>query len=222
MPAWTEQLIETMLKLQRAGLKDWQIAQRIDRSVKSVAHKLAAVKKARAAGRDDPPLNQWSEDRVELLRKLSGEGLSASQIAARLGITRNAALGKLHRLGLSAPRAPKRSGISKPTRVRPPTLAKPVIEMRRLAEKMRAVDPFPAAILPTVPPSETGVPGVSLIDLAPNGCRFPVNSSASKDDPHLFCNAQQQPGSAYCPACHARCYNGVSPRRPSFPMRFAA
>ena len=44
----------------------------------------------------------WTEERVENLKKLWGEGLSASQIAAELGgITRNAVIGKVHRLGLS-------------------------------------------------------------------------------------------------------------------------
>ena len=44
----------------------------------------------------------WSDERVELLVRLWGEGLSASKIAARLGgITRNAVIGKVHRLGLS-------------------------------------------------------------------------------------------------------------------------
>src|SRR3954471_22560081 len=44
----------------------------------------------------------WTDERVELLKKLWAEGLSASQIATELGgITRNAVVGKVHRLGLS-------------------------------------------------------------------------------------------------------------------------
>ena len=62
----------------------------------------------------------WTDERVELLRKLWQDGLSASQIAGELGngITRNAVIGKVHRLGMSGrvkppsaatalPRAPK-------------------------------------------------------------------------------------------------------------------
>ena len=45
----------------------------------------------------------WNDDRVELLRKLWQDGLSASQIAAQLGgVSRNAVIGKVHRLKLSA------------------------------------------------------------------------------------------------------------------------
>ena len=45
----------------------------------------------------------WSEERVELLKKLWEQGLSASQIATQLalGVTRNAVIGKVHRLRLA-------------------------------------------------------------------------------------------------------------------------
>ncbi|TMJ76370.1 MAG: GcrA cell cycle regulator, partial [Alphaproteobacteria bacterium] len=44
----------------------------------------------------------WTDERVETLKRLWAEGLSASQIAAALGgVTRNAVIGKVHRLGLS-------------------------------------------------------------------------------------------------------------------------
>ena len=61
----------------------------------------------------------WTDDRVEQLKKLWAEGLSASQIAGRLGqgVTRNAVIGKVLRLNLSgrapqpratAPRSPRK------------------------------------------------------------------------------------------------------------------
>ena len=44
----------------------------------------------------------WTDDRVDVLKKMWGEGKSASQIAKELGgVTRNAVIGKVHRLGLS-------------------------------------------------------------------------------------------------------------------------
>src|ERR1700722_7844064 len=52
----------------------------------------------------------WSEDRVEQLKNLWTEGLSASQIARALGgVTRNAVIGKVHRLGLAGRASPSRS-----------------------------------------------------------------------------------------------------------------
>ena len=51
----------------------------------------------------------WTEDRVEVLKKLWAEGHSASQIAKQLGgVTRNAVIGKVHRLGLSGRATPSR------------------------------------------------------------------------------------------------------------------
>src|SRR5688572_33463072 len=53
----------------------------------------------------------WTEERVEILKRLWNEGLSASQIAGRLGygVTRNAVIGKVHRLGLSGRVTPQRT-----------------------------------------------------------------------------------------------------------------
>ena len=50
---------------------------------------------------------EWTEQRIEILRKLWGQGQTASQIAAILGgITRNAVIGKAHRLGLTGRPSP--------------------------------------------------------------------------------------------------------------------
>src|SRR5512134_1677478 len=57
---------------------------------------------ARSEGKNTMTVLTWSDDRVEQLKKLWEAGLSASQIAAELGnVTRNAVIGKVHRLGLS-------------------------------------------------------------------------------------------------------------------------
>ena len=62
----------------------------------------------------------WTEERVSVLKKLWAEGHSASQIAKQLGgVTRNAVIGKVHRLGLSGRATP-----SRPVK-RPPRLARP-------------------------------------------------------------------------------------------------
>jgi GcrA cell cycle regulator len=62
----------------------------------------------------------WTDERVSALKKLWAEGHSASQIAKQLGgVTRNAVIGKVHRLGLSGRATP-----SRPVK-RPPRLARP-------------------------------------------------------------------------------------------------
>ena len=60
-------------------------------------------------------LMSWTDERVELLKKLWTEGLSASQIASRMGgVTRNAVIGKVHRLGLSGRATPTRAARPRP------------------------------------------------------------------------------------------------------------
>src|SRR5512140_3920425 len=62
----------------------------------------------------------WTDERVALLTKLWADGLSASQIAAELGgITRNAVIGKVHRLGLSGRAKSPSSAAPRPRKARP-------------------------------------------------------------------------------------------------------
>src|SRR5258705_1610523 len=71
----------------------------------------------------------WTDDRVEQLKKLWESGLSASQIAAELGnVTRNAVIGKVHRLGLSCPAKSPSSAAPPPRKARP---AQPMIRVSR-------------------------------------------------------------------------------------------
>src|ERR1700712_446905 len=96
----------------------------------------------------------WTDERIELLRKLWLDGLSASRIAAELagGVTRNAVIGKVHRLGLSgrvkaaAPSAPAR-----PRESAPQSSARTPIAPQRTAMPMRgntalAIQPRPVAM----------------------------------------------------------------------------
>jgi GcrA cell cycle regulator len=84
----------------------------------------------------------WTDERVELLKKMWGEGQSASQIAKELGgVTRNAVIGKVHRLGLSnragaapAPAAAP-AAAPKPEAKPKPAPAKPVeVKVRPVAK----------------------------------------------------------------------------------------
>ena len=92
----------------------------------------------------------WTNERVELLKKMWGEGQSASQIAKELGgVTRNAVIGKVHRLGLSN----RNSGTSKPAaepKEKPaaapkPAAAAPKPKPQPKTEPARPVTPEPAS-----------------------------------------------------------------------------
>lgn len=87
----------------------------------------------------------WTDDRVELLKNMWGEGKSASQIAKELGgVTRNAVIGKVHRLGLSNRTTPAKAAKEKPA---PKEAAKP-----------KAAPPKPEPEAQAAPTAETAAP----------------------------------------------------------------
>ena len=71
----------------------------------------------------------WTDDRVDVLKKMWGEGKSASQIAKELGgVTRNAVIGKVHRLGLSnRATAPKATTKPEPAKIKNAPTSVPVV-----------------------------------------------------------------------------------------------
>ncbi|MEM6340781.1 MAG: GcrA family cell cycle regulator, partial [Pseudomonadota bacterium] len=95
----------------------------------------------------------WTDERVELLKKMWGEGQSASQIAKELGgVTRNAVIGKVHRLGLSnrtgggGTSTPKTEPKAKPAPKAEPKPAKPQLKTEPAIkpEAQEARPPIPA------------------------------------------------------------------------------
>ena len=93
----------------------------------------------------------WTDERVELLKKMWGEGQSASQIAKELGgVTRNAVIGKVHRLGLS-----NRTAGGKPeTKAKPAAAAKTEAKPRTTARPKPAKPGKDAAAAPQPEPAE--------------------------------------------------------------------
>lgn len=132
----------------------------------------------------------WSDDRVATLAKLWADGLSAAQIAKRLGgVTRNAVIGKVHRLGLSSRGAPSRS--SRPARA---SAAKPRRDKRPALRVRRP----PADVL--VEPAANG-PGLvrDVTSLTGHVCRWPIGDPKAAD--FSFCG--RPAAGRYC-AAHER------------------
>ncbi len=105
----------------------------------------------------------WTDERVETLKRMWGEGQSASQIAKELGgVTRNAVIGKVHRLGLSnreggspapaAPEAPAREPVAAPPSSAEPVAAASAPPPAREAEPPRPAPAATAAPAPAVTP----------------------------------------------------------------------
>ena len=121
----------------------------------------------------------WTEERTAALTRLWDEGLSASQIAARLGgITRNGVIGKVHRMGLPR-RAP-----STPRRARPSAMQP--VQKKPAPKPVSKVDLKPAPSL-----------GLTILEIGFRQCRYATHEDAGE---HRFCGHKTAEGSSYCPA----------------------
>ena len=120
----------------------------------------------------------WTDERVELLKKLWQDGLSASQIAKQLGgVTRNAVIGKVHRLGLSGratPSKPARTTFKAPRRLAEPT-------MTSHAPVTRYVDEAPGT--------------ATVLTLGAHMCKWPIGDPSM--DNFTFCGRRSGDG-PYC------------------------
>tara|TARA_B100001093_G_C26736939_1_gene974873 strand:- start:547 stop:1071 length:525 start_codon:yes stop_codon:yes gene_type:complete len=137
----------------------------------------------------------WTDERVALLKKLWGEGRTAAEIAKDLGgVTRNAVIGKAHRLKLSSRVSPIQQNAKKQS-------AKPAQEKAKVSRSM----PSPANHISAVEPVDKKSSSYSkpknsklydLMDLAPRACRWPEGDP--KEDNFGFCGAHCLPGLPYC------------------------
>ena len=166
----------------------------------------------------------WTEERVELLKKLWSDGLSASQIAAELGsVTRNAVIGKVHRLGLSgraknpaAPAAPRNAAPRKPPTRSPSAPAAGLTRGANALAQQFVEEAEPEMHVEQVPaPSEDVVipfsERVTIMDLREYMCRWPMGDPTTPE--FRFCGGRSQTGMPYC-SYHARiAYQPAADRR---------
>lgn len=141
----------------------------------------------------------WTDERVELLKQLWAEGLSASQIARQLGgVTRNAVIGKVHRLGLAGRATPARA------------------ERPRLPSVRRVARPRPVAV-PQVPIIEKE-PLVdehgrktTVLTINDRMCKWPIGDPSTQE--FHFCGHPPKMGSPYCDAHSVKAFQPAQSRR---------
>jgi GcrA cell cycle regulator len=138
----------------------------------------------------------WTNERIELLKQHFEAGLSCREIAADIGVSRNAVIGKLSRLNLTRGRS---------------------VDERRLQDKNFAPARAPKAVprlqfemLATIY-GETNEPAInrpideanrcSLMELGENRCRWPISTPGADD--FCFCGNAASDGQSYC-AGHSR------------------
>ncbi len=150
----------------------------------------------------------WTDERVEILQKLWKDGLSASVIAGRLGeVTRNAVIGKVHRLGLAGRATTSRVRLSRPVRSR--TIAGNARAAHsgafrgnsQFADKRprpRNAGPQRPKVPKAMPPLEDA-PDIrfGIGDLTPTVCCWPIGDPKRPD--FQFCGRDRADRRPYCP-----------------------
>ena len=130
----------------------------------------------------------WALDKIKKLVELwRANVLSPGEIAAALGVTRNAVIGKANRMHLEAKK------IGRP----------------RAARFAATPRPAPKPADPPPPPEAPLSLGLTIYELAAAQCRY----AEGDGPPYLFCGHAVQEGSPYCPYHHRVCYFPLSPAR---------
>lgn len=153
----------------------------------------------------------WTDERVEMLKKLWADGLSASQIAGELGgVTRNAVIGKVHRLGLSGRAKSPSSAVPRQRKVRTATMR----SRMRFNGNTALAPSYDHDYEPEIDPIANIVPmgpRVSITQLSEATCRWPFGDPTSEE--FAYCGSSTKQNTPYCPY-HARmAYQPLADRR---------
>jgi len=143
----------------------------------------------------------WTDERVETLKKMWSEGQSASQIAKELGgVTRNAVIGKVHRLGLSN-RAGNGAATPPPAEAQPEATEKPAATAKKAETKPEPTKAEPeetdaasksVELIPAVQLDDNGFPmSAARLAIIPAGQPLPPQPSANEISPEALAKVSE-------------------------------
>ena len=134
----------------------------------------------------------WTDERVETLKKMWGEGQSASQIAKELGgVTRNAVIGKVHRLGLSNRAGSSTAATAKAAPKEKPAAAAAEKPAAKAAPKAKATTTLPA-VTEELELDENGIPiSAARRAIIPAGQPLPPQPSANEISPEALAKVSE-------------------------------
>ena len=142
----------------------------------------------------------WTEERVDQLRNCINAGLSCSQIACEIGVSRNAVIGKIHRLGL----APGRPVATPRERLagREAHAWRQRFTQRRILRALFAHAPPRTDVASAL---VEGAARCSLLELKQGKCRWPLSDPGEAD--FGFCGDEALRSMPYCAAHSRLAYN---------------
>ncbi len=162
---------------------------------------------------------EWNQDAIAKLRALWAEGHSTAEIGRRLGVSKNAVVGKAHRLNLPPRPSPiRRDAVARPVaprRATGPTLPPlptmgATMEARPAPRRVEAPRAAPRAETP-IRVVATSTPRTGLATGRTTECCWPLGDPGTRS--FRFCDAPSEPGRPYCEAHAAQAYVRVRDRR---------
>lgn len=149
---------------------------------------------------------EWNDETIARIRALWDEGLSTAEIGRRMGITKNAVVGKAHRLNLPARPSPiqRTLGEKKPRRSAPRRVTGPTLPMLHAATASSPAPFRPTVVLRTVAPQPRPAGRVT-------SCCWPLGEPGTPD--FRFCGDPTVPAKPYCEDHVAVAYVKVRDRR---------
>ncbi|OPZ76855.1 MAG: GcrA cell cycle regulator [Alphaproteobacteria bacterium ADurb.Bin438] len=144
-------------------------------------------------------MSSWTEEKIEELKKLWAEGLTTGEIGKRLGVSKNAVVGKAHRLDLESRPSPIKRAVSE---------VKEVVQ-KEVAQKEVVSEPK-APVRKKLPVKEVDKKNkkTKISDLTSTSCRWPVGDP--KEEDFHFCGKETFNGKPYCLEHCAVAYVGIN------------
>lgn len=181
------------------------------------------------AKKEAQPAQVWTDKKINELKKLWGKGLTTAEIGKKLNVSKNAVVGKAHRLGLKSRPSPIKNTAARKTAVAKPSKKTVEAPKKKLAPvkaaKAPVAKPAPKASAATkgkakeTPKAPVKAPAaktkatskkqevdlmVDITDLKIGMCKWPIG------DPRMpnfhFCGKPALDGKPYCPGHYAMAY----------------
>ncbi len=177
---WTPEKEQKLTDMYENGRSIRGLAAHFDVSKGCILRRLKRLNLSRDPSFDEGP---WNDDRVRQLHELAELGLSATQIAERIGMSRGAVSGKCGRLGVTL-KGEHTNGVREP---------KPVV-------------------LPPEPPKPLIVRMIPLVDLSRSNCHFPIGDPDEDGFGFCGLPVNPDRGLPYCPAHCRKAYRPDKPK----------
>lgn len=157
---------------------------------------------------------EWSADAIETLRGLWSEGHSTAEIGRRMGVSKNAVVGKAHRLNLPARPSPIRRETETSPLARPAAPPQRRAPTPRVPQPMRRLEQPVAPPAPVAPPVQVAPPPPvvrSFPRVSTRSCCWPLGEPGTSE--FRFCGEGAIPGKPYCPTHASVAYVKARDRR---------